>query len=242
MRGGQGNLCLLEWAQLPMSSLEGFLAKVSAQNELFRKSEPLPGVTELLMNLTKRTLPPIYTALATSSGVETFHIKTGHLPVITAAFPETCRVCGDDAAMADREGKPAPDIFLLALQRINETLSPQEKLIAPEECLVFEDSIAGVEAGRRACMRVVWVPHPGLLEVCRGREEMVLTGNTEQAWNELGETGQEQEQEQEQRGKPQGKVGIGRSWKSKDGWAEMRTSLRGFPYESYGIHIRPLDR
>jgi len=221
-----------------MSSLEGFYAKVSAQKELFKKSKPLPGVPELLTNLTKRTLPPIHTALATSSRKEIFHIKTGHLPVVTAAFPETCRVCGDDAAMVNREGKPAPDVFLLALQRINETLSPQDKPIAPEECLVFEDSIAGVEAGRRACMRVVWVPHSGLLEVCRGREKMVLTGNTEQAWDEVGERGQEQEQHD----KPQGKDGIGRPWKSEDGWAEMRTSLRGFPYESYGIHVRPLDR
>lgn len=147
-------------------------------------------------------------------------------------------MCGDDAAMANRKGKPAPDIFLLALQRINETLSPQDKPIASEECLVFEDSIAGVEAGRRAGMRVVWVPHPGLLEVCRGREEVVLTGETERVWDEAERKGQEQEQHD----KSQGKDGIGHPWKSEDGWAELRTSLRGFPYESYGIHLRPLER
>ncbi len=139
--------------------------------------------------------------------------------------------------MANREGKPAPDIFLLALQRINETLSPQDKPIIPEECLVFEDSIAGVEAGQRAGMRVVWVPHPGLWEVCRGREEVVLTGITERAWDELGEDKQGQEKHdnalvQEIRCSP---------WKSKDGWAELRTSLERFPYESYGIHLQQLN-
>jgi HAD superfamily hydrolase (TIGR01509 family) len=43
-------------------------------------------------------------------------------------------------------GKPAPDLFLHAASRMN-TL--------PEECLVIEDSIAGVQAARAAGMRVI---------------------------------------------------------------------------------------
>ncbi|MPR07597.1 HAD family hydrolase [Microvirga tunisiensis] len=43
-------------------------------------------------------------------------------------------------------GKPAPDLFLHAASRMN-TL--------PEECLVIEDSIAGVQAARAASMRVI---------------------------------------------------------------------------------------
>ena len=184
----QGNLVLLKWAQLPIS-VEVFHAKVSANRDLFRKSRPLPGVLEHLANLTKRASPPVHTALATSSRRVTFHVKTDHLPSVTSAFPETCQICGDDAAMADREGKPAPDIFLLALERVNKMLRQQEKPIIPEEYIVFEDSIAGVEAGRRAGMRVIWVPHPGLLEVCKGKEELVLAGDTEGAWDQVGETG-----------------------------------------------------
>jgi beta-phosphoglucomutase-like phosphatase (HAD superfamily) len=44
--------------------------------------------------------------------------------------------------VADREdlaGKPAPDTFLAAARRLG---------IAPEQAAVFEDALAGVEAGR----------------------------------------------------------------------------------------------
>lgn len=41
-------------------------------------------------------------------------------------------------------GKPNPEIFLVTAQRLG---------VAPEECLVFEDAPAGIEAARRANMR-----------------------------------------------------------------------------------------
>ncbi|MGH7434811.1 MAG: HAD family hydrolase [Polyangiaceae bacterium] len=48
--------------------------------------------------------------------------------------------------------KPAPDIFLAAAERLG---------VAPSACVVLEDSLAGVEAGKAAGMRVVAVPeHP----------------------------------------------------------------------------------
>ncbi len=43
-------------------------------------------------------------------------------------------------------GKPAPDLFLLAAERLQ---------VAPEHCVVFEDAPAGIEAARRAGMRAV---------------------------------------------------------------------------------------
>lgn len=48
-----------------------------------------------------------------------------------------------------KHGKPAPDIFLLAAQKAG-TL--------PQQCLVLEDSYAGVEAGWKAGMQVIMVP------------------------------------------------------------------------------------
>jgi len=46
-------------------------------------------------------------------------------------------------------GKPSPDIFLLAAQRLG---------VAPHQCLVLEDSNAGVQAAQAAGMAVVMVP------------------------------------------------------------------------------------
>lgn len=43
-------------------------------------------------------------------------------------------------------GKPAPDLFLLAANRLE---------CEPGECTVVEDSVPGIEAGRRAGMRVL---------------------------------------------------------------------------------------
>lgn len=49
------------------------------------------------------------------------------------------RVDGIVAAEEGLRGKPAPDTFLAAARKLGE---------APERCAVFEDAIAGVEAGR----------------------------------------------------------------------------------------------
>jgi len=48
-----------------------------------------------------------------------------------------------------RHGKPAPDIYLLAASKLG---------VAPEHCLVFEDSFAGVTAAKAAGMTVVAIP------------------------------------------------------------------------------------
>lgn len=42
-------------------------------------------------------------------------------------------------------GKPAPDVYLKAAQKLG---------VKPEECLVFEDIVAGIMAGKNAGMRV----------------------------------------------------------------------------------------
>ena len=47
-----------------------------------------------------------------------------------------------------RRGKPDPEVYLLAARAIR---------IEPSDCLVFEDAIVGVQAARRAGMRVIGV-------------------------------------------------------------------------------------
>ena len=46
-------------------------------------------------------------------------------------------------------GKPAPDIFLLAAERIG---------CAPETCYVFEDSENGIRAGKAAGCTAIMIP------------------------------------------------------------------------------------
>lgn len=50
-----------------------------------------------------------------------------------------------------KEGKPAPDIFLIAASRFKDKPNPNK-------CLVFEDSPNGVRAGKLAQMQTVMVP------------------------------------------------------------------------------------
>ena len=58
-------------------------------------------------------------------------------------------------------GKPDPDLFLLAAERLR---------VRPEECLVFEDSVVGVQAARRAGMRVIGV------STAHGEDELRAAG------------------------------------------------------------------
>ena len=222
-------LKLLEWAQLPITYDE-WTAKVNAQYELFKSSTLLPGVPELLSNLSSKAGPAVHVAIASSATSRTFKLKTIHLPSTDAAFPPECRVFGDDEAMNEARKKPMPDVFLLALGRINDRLGPGEKEVKLEECLVLEDSVAGVEAGRRAGMRVCWVPHKGLRDVWRGREAKVLEGRSEEDEEDDVNVRSDDVQEDTRFGE-QGHL------RSKDGWAEMLMSLEDFDYDYYGTRL-----
>lgn len=152
--------------------------------------------------------------------------------------------------MQTKKGKPAGDIFLLALERINASLTDLhgeeegQRVVRADECLVFEDSIAGVAAGRAAGMRVCWVPHCGLREVCRGMEQMVLAGEMEEVEERLLAL----EAERASMGSTEGEGSMGEGEAegggrvdrvvSEDGWAEIIGSLEEFDYAEYGIRIR----
>lgn len=95
------------------------------------------GVVELLEYLERGVLPK---AIATSTGRAS---ALEHLGELAHRFKVI--VTGDEV----KRGKPEPDIFLLAAERLG---------VAPERCLVLEDSQLGAEAALTAGMSVIIVP------------------------------------------------------------------------------------
>lgn len=231
--GPEAGRIFQEWAQLPITR-EEMLAKVQGfQKQYFPTCKTLPGVERLLQTLSKRTQPRIEMALATSSHSVNYQLKTAHLTETFNVFPQENIVLGDDKRIPSGRGKPAPDIYLLALSTVNERLKREGKdAIVPAECLVFEDSVPGVEAGRRAGMQVVWCPHPGLFEEMKGKEDTILAGlmgeyqEVEEKNEQLGIV--EHDGQEKKKGAP-GEIG--------DGWGRLLHTLEDFPYASYDVNV-----
>lgn len=99
-----------------------------------------PGALALVQALAARATPM---AVASGSPSAILHLVADRLGLAQVST----RVGSDDV----QQGKPAPDLFLLAAARLD---------VAPERCVVLEDAIAGVDAARAAGMRVVAVPGP----------------------------------------------------------------------------------
>jgi pseudouridine-5'-monophosphatase len=220
--GPAASQILHEWAQLPVSKDVYYDEVKELQKIHFPDSKPLPGVEKLLSDLSTATVNEkegkkgkIHVALATSSHKQNFKMKTAHLEDLFTIFPQERRVLGDDVRIPEGRGKPSPDIYQLALKTINSSLEEGEVEIRPDECLVFEDSVPGVEAGRRAGMRVIWCPHPELRKEYDGQEEHVLAGRTGSA----------------------GEVDMHLVGELGDGWGEYLESLVDFPYAKYGIVV-----
>ncbi|MBI3320001.1 MAG: HAD-IA family hydrolase, partial [Candidatus Omnitrophica bacterium] len=79
-------------------------------------------------------------------------------------------ICAEDVT----QGKPDPQVFLLAAQRLG---------IAPSRCVVVEDAPVGIQAARAAGMRTVAVTttHPAAAlrdadRVIRGMEKLTAQG------------------------------------------------------------------
>lgn len=134
----------IETLGIPLTIGEYLDARKAKLEELFPKSEPLPGAVSLTRWFAERGVPQ---AVATSADRYHLDLKiTRHIEWY-ALF--NCIVTGDDPEV--RQGKPAPDIFLLAASRM---------CADPAHCLVFEDSPAGIAAARAAGMYAVAVPDP----------------------------------------------------------------------------------
>jgi sugar-phosphatase len=97
----------------------------------------IPGAAELLASLRGLGLPH---ALVTSADVP---LSTARMAAAGLPLPDV-RVTAESVGAS----KPDPEGFLKAAAELG---------VAPSECVVFEDSGAGIAAGRSAGMRVVGV-------------------------------------------------------------------------------------
>jgi HAD superfamily hydrolase (TIGR01509 family) len=86
-------------------------------------------------------------------------------PAAIAAALEALGIGGLFGAVVSSDevanGKPAPDVYLLAARRLG---------VQPADCLVVEDSLNGVLAGRAATMMVALVPNASVPPAAGARE------------------------------------------------------------------------
>lgn len=117
-----------------------FLDFKNAMCDLAKRGEiPLkPGARDLLEAVKARRIPM---AVASSSGQSTIRVYLESASIISY-FDQLVTGSG-------LPSKPAPDVFLKTAKTLN---------AKPEACLVLEDSIHGVQAGRAAGMTVAMIP------------------------------------------------------------------------------------
>lgn len=119
------------------------------------------GAERLIRHLHDNDVP---IALATSSGEDSVSVKTKHHQELFSLFHHKVMGSSDPEV---KQGKPAPDIFLIAAQRFKEQVNP-------DECLVFEDAPNGVTAAVDAGMQCVMVPDEHVSEDLRKHATVVL--------------------------------------------------------------------
>lgn len=149
---------LITSLQLPMSVPEYLEARKHLLAELFPQAEPLPGAVRLTMHLHGAGVPQ---AVATSSDRYNFDLKITKHQEWFRIFD--CVITGDDPEI--RRGKPHPDIFLLTAEKMQ---------APPSQCLVFEDSPAGIDAARAAGMYAIAVPDPHMDDSAYGNAHQII--------------------------------------------------------------------
>ena len=115
---------------------------------------PLPGVTEWLAALRGAGVP-----CAVASSTPRLNIE-----VVLERIGLEDRFSAILAAEDVERGKPDPQVFLLAAQRI---------AVPPRRCVVFEDAHVGIEAARAAGMKVVGVSTTHRAQSLRGADRVV---------------------------------------------------------------------
>lgn len=130
---------------LPLTVPEFLKMQSIIVRKQFGSIDLMDGAEQLLRHLHETNVP---FCLATSSGREMAELKISNYPDLFRLFSHKVMGANDPEV---KEGKPAPDIFLIAASRFKDKPNPSK-------CLVFEDSPNGVRAGKLAQMQTVMVP------------------------------------------------------------------------------------
>ena len=131
---------VLKWTETPYDVRRLSLRKEELYRDIVleRGIAPLPGVTGWLDELRRYGIP-----CAIGSSTERLNIDT-ILGVLGIRHYFSAIVSADDVS----HGKPDPEVFLTAAQRIERR---------PARCVVFEDALVGIEAAHRGGMKVIGV-------------------------------------------------------------------------------------
>jgi beta-phosphoglucomutase family hydrolase len=143
------------WGGRPVTEI------IAALNQRDGLNMPVNAVARRKEDFYLELLPQIK---AIPEVVEHIEAKHGHIPLAVVSGSRRDSVLGSLTALhlIDKfdvivcaedyaRGKPAPDCFLVAAERLG---------VPPEDCLVFEDTDLGIEAATAAGMASVRVPAP----------------------------------------------------------------------------------
>ena len=132
---------IIKHFNLKMTPEHFMKTRIEHLNELLDSSPLVPHVDEIIRKIHSLGLPM---AVATSSHRNAYDVKISKHKELFQLFGKNI-VCGNEI----EKGKPFPDIFLKALDHINDSLkekNPNADSLKPENVLVFEDAAFGVKA------------------------------------------------------------------------------------------------
>jgi beta-phosphoglucomutase len=139
---------ILKWGDVKLSQDE-FMEQMALKNDNYlsyissmTKKDILPGVSNVIDYLSEKNIP--FALGSASKNARIILEKTGLNTQFNAV------VDGNDVSKA----KPNPEVFLVAASKLG---------VEPENCVVFEDSVAGIQAANSAEMTSVGIGEKNVL-------------------------------------------------------------------------------
>ena len=146
LRSHESAEIIVETLELPIAPQKYLDLRNEILPEMFSQCQPMPGVERLTRHLAKFGIPQ---AVATSTNKEMLEAKFARHGEWFSLFESI--ITSDEPEVT--EGKPAPDIFVLAARRLGHSA---------ENCLAFEDAPSGTRAAHAAGMSLFAIPEPNM--------------------------------------------------------------------------------